>query len=269
MHKSTLTKIALILFAICATNACFAQDTLSKKQDTSVDKFPKAILVQLRSEHNRIAAATKERKYKELEIIKNDAINVTSRMIADFKDNFTFCPVYYYMDTNLDLIKNRVFKGILFNADSTPANDLVISDTSKDYLIVFYGYPTSQARTRDVAPDTTRRMEYADYTVPAWQKITDTTGYRYNSGEPMGKGLIINNYKFKQVSYLYKLEYQNLIFKLRKKNKKYIYLSKHYEIEYFPFAEVLNQKLIAREKKIRITNYKGVPPETLKDILLH
>ena len=133
MHKSTLTKIALILLVICATNACFAQDTLGKKQDTLADKFPKAILVQLRSEHNRITAATKERKYKELEIIKNDAVNVTSRMIADFKDNFTFCPVYYYMDTNLDLVKNRVFKGVLFNADSTPANDLVINDTSKDY----------------------------------------------------------------------------------------------------------------------------------------
>lgn len=222
MYKSTLTKIALILLVICATNACFAQDTLGKKQDTSVDKFPKAILVQLRSEHNRMAALSNGKRQKELEILKNDAVNVTSKMIADFKDHFNFCPVYYYMDTNLDLIKNRVFKGVLFNADSTPANDLVISDTSKDYLIVFYGYPTAQSRTKSI--------------------ITDSTKYRYNSGEPIGKGLVINNYKFQQVSYIANPEYQNSLFRT-KINKKYKYLSNHFDIEYFPHAEAFNKNL--------------------------
>ena len=246
MLKIYLPRISLVLFIILGANISYAQDTLAKKQDTLVNKFPRAVLVQLRSEHNRMEALNNQKKYDAIEGLEEDAINVASRMKADFNDNFNFCPVYYYMDTNLDLLKSRVFKDILFNADGTPATNIVISDTSRDYLIVFYGYPTPQSRLSDV--------------------VIDSFAYRYNSGEPLGKGLIINNYKFQQVSFLYKLDYENLAFRLRKANKKYIYVSKKYDMEYFPFAEVFNKKLQTRQEKIRISHHRGEDPN---DKLLH
>ena len=254
MLRTCFQTITIALFIVIITSACFAQDTLSHTGDTLKVQSPKALLVQLRSEHNRMAALIKQRRYKEIEGLKTDAMNVTARMISDFHDNFNYCPVYYYMDTNLDLIKNRVFQGVLLHEDLTPIEKVNIPDT--DYFIVFYGYPTSQSRRRDIVPDSTYRIVYSD-TTDIIRGIMDTMTYDYNSGEPMGKGLIVNNDKFKQVSFLYKLDYENFMFKLRRANKKYIYNSKHYEIEYFPFATLLNAKLIDRDKKIRITNYRG------------
>jgi len=254
MLRTCFQAIIIALSILIIAKTSYAQDTLSHAGDTLKARSPKVLLVQLRSEHNRMAALIKQRRYKEIEGLKADAMNVTTRMIADFHDNFNYCPVYYYMDTNLDLIKNRVFQGVLLHEDGTPAENVTIPDT--DYLIAFYGYPTSQSRISGVVKDSTYRIVYSD-TTDIVRGIMDTMTYDYNSGEPIGKGLIINNYKYKQVSFLYKFDYENLAFKLRRANKKYIYNSKRYEIEYYPFAALLNMKLIDRDKKIRISHYRG------------
>jgi len=254
MLRTCFQTISIAIFIIIIANACYAQDTLGHSADTLKSRSPKALLVQLRSEHNRMEALIKQHRYKEIEGLKTDAMNVTARMISDFHDNFNYCPVYYYMDTNMDLIKNRVFQGVLLHEDLTPIENVSIPDS--DYLIAFYGYPTSQSRTSNIVKDSTYRIVYSD-TSDIVKGIMDTMTYNYNSGEPIGKGLIINNNKFKQVSFLYKLDYENLMFKLRRANKKYIYVSKRYEIEYFPFATLLNAKLIDRDEKIRITHHRG------------
>ena len=245
-----------IIIAIVAGN-CYAQGPLNHATDTLSVRSPKVLLVQLRSEHNRMAALIKQHRYKEIETLKTDALNVRSRMIADFHDNFNYCPVYYYIDTNLDLIKNRVFQGVLLHEDGTPIANVTMPDS--DYLIVFYGYPAPQSRRSKVVKDSSYRIVYSD-TSDIAKGIMDTMTYDYNSGEPTATGLVINNYKFKQVSFLYKIGFENMMFKLNHANKKYIYTSKHYEIEYFPFAKLLNKALIEREKrnnKIRISNYSG------------
>ncbi|MFI5196584.1 MAG: hypothetical protein ACHQD8_05800, partial [Chitinophagales bacterium] len=66
--------------------------------------------------------------------------------------------------------------------------------------------------------------------------VTDSGKYVYDPETPQGKGLVVFNDNFQQIDYFYKLGYDELLFKLRKKSKKYYYVSKHYDIEYFPFA---------------------------------
>lgn len=208
-----MKKLLAAITAIFICCAAFAQEP----------QFPRAVLVQLRSEHNRVDALTKQRRYKQVEDVKAEAKKISDAMIGDFHDNFRFCPVYYYMDTNLDLVLKQQFDGILLDEHYKPASNVIVHPNDTDYLIVFYGFPVVQS--------------YGTRTV------TDSTKYMANSGEPFGRGLIINNYKMQQVHYYYKLAYQDIFFGKRKKNIKYLVTSDHYDMEYYPFAQSF-QKLL-------------------------
>jgi hypothetical protein len=194
---------SIFLLIILHAVSCAAQDS---------KRYPAAVLVQLRSEHNRIEALTKSGRYQDVEDVKKDALEVRKRMILDFHDHFHYCPVYYYIDTNADLIKLKAFDGVLLQEDGTPIKAPVLESTSENYLIVYYGYALSQSKVN-------------------WRPITDTSRYTYDPQTPYGKALVVLNAKFQQVNYLY-----NLNFKILKGNKKYYYHSKHFEIEYYPHA---------------------------------
>jgi len=180
------------------------------------------VLVQLRSEHNRIQALTKSRRFKDVEAVKIDANGAALKMIADFEDNFKYCPVYYYIDTNLELVKKRAFQNVLLDSSRNPVGNLVISDTSTDYYIVFYGYPILQPKRTPV--------------------ITDSMALTENH-ERTYKGLVVNNYKFQQVSYVAKPAYRNIAFQ-QKGDLRYNYSSKRFDIDYLPYATDLNKALV-------------------------
>jgi hypothetical protein len=220
-----------LVFAWCV---CVIFSGLSKSYaaDTLSRTFPSAILVQLRSEQSRINGLIKVGDTKALAQIEQDGAAVATATINDFHDHLDYCPVYYYMDSNLSKVMNRQFDGVLTNADGKPVKSDAITDT--DYFIVFYGSPTEQRRVKNL--------------------VTDSSVYQYNSGEPFGKGLIINNYKMQQVSYLYQLGYDNVFFNMFHRHSKYAYESRRYDIEYFPFAIKLNKDL-NEGGKIRIRRY--------------
>src|SRR5580698_8005575 len=94
---SILLSISVLIFINVIPG--FAQDTLSADV-----KYPIALLVQLKSEKSRIDAATRNKDYKALEEMKKDAKGARKAMIKDFKDHIDYCPVYYYMDTNLNQV---------------------------------------------------------------------------------------------------------------------------------------------------------------------
>ncbi len=273
-------------FILLAAQQGYAQDTTATKAVDTSYKFPKAILVQLRSEHNRIAALAEAHRNRELEMVKEDASRIMQKEIADFKDHITYCPVYFYIDTNLYLVKNRKFSGVLFNADSTPASNTGLNDTSKDYLIVYYGYPAYQSRVTDSLTDNPRNANLnrgddktnyrtrepldranTNYLIETYgypvhptnmkDSINNKDDIGYGEKEPFGKGLIINNCRFQQVSFLYKFGYDEVLFKMRKENRKYIYISKHFDMEYFPFAEKFNIGLENIHEKMKIRHYQG------------
>jgi hypothetical protein len=194
-------------------------------QDFDKKEAPSAVLFQLRTEHNRIAALQKTGYSRELEEVKNDAAIVTERLKSDFHDNFTLCPVYYYNDVNVDSIKNRKFKGIITYEDGTPVADSAIARLGNNYVIAYYGYPVFQ--------------------IKKGKTLTDTAKYTYDP-EPGGeKGLVILNGNFQQLTYYYKYGYDELMF-WGKNWKKYIYRSKHFDIQYYPFATRFQQTLFRR-----------------------
>ncbi len=230
MNRISVTLLTIATLVLTATDKARAADSLSKR-------YPRVVLVQLRSENNRIEALTKAQKYNDLEQVVNDARSTASAMINDFRDHFNYCPVYYFIDTNLDLIKQKKFDNILMNADRTEVTKPLIGASSSDYLIVFYGYPVAQRRSEKVVKDSAR--------------------YQSGAEQPSGKGLVINNDKYQQVSYIYTHGYNDIFTskKQKEKLKPYQFSSTRFEIEYVPLAEIFNRKLKERKdpKKIKIT----------------
>ena len=193
MNNLNPVKILLIFIILIQPFAGYGGDTLS-------GKYPRAVLVQLRSEHNRIEALTKDGNYKAIKEVKKDAVEVKKRMILDFTTNYHYSPVYYYIGTNADFIKKKVFDGILMNADGSAVNKPVINSNSNDYVIVYYGYYIYQPKPTNVVKDSSR--------------------YIYDPETPPGKGLVVLNAQFQQIDYFYKLGYDISPLRPRKKNRK-------------------------------------------------
>ena len=213
-------------------------------QKSNDGKLPYAVLVQLKSEKNRIAALIMAHDKKNLIRVQKDASRVKKAMINDFKDHFTYCPVYFYMDSNADKVIAGDLDGILFTADSSPVPPNAMGLQDKKYIIVFYGYPITQSHIKKVVPDSVAKQPQTE--------------------APNGKGLVINNSKMEQISYLYKFGYENFLFKPMR-NRNYIAVSKKFDMEYFPTAGVLDTKLYKNHKKITINHLTTISSALFSD----
>lgn len=230
MKKGSRTKYniaVMLILLVSITNTCLGQEekhherfvVANKEYHSHKTSFPpKAILVQLRSEQRRVQYFLSSRQFYEARQIKKDASIVSKVMKNDFEDHFTFCPVYYFMDTNAHLVKKQHFEGTLFTAEGLPISHCVIHPGDTNYYIVYYGYPEEQMQV-----DATTNMDF-----------------NIGNGEVMGKGLIFLNYNYRQKDFYYRFGYFDLFHKL---NPRYEYRSAKYDIDYFPFAAEYQQDL--------------------------
>jgi len=222
-------KPLIFIFVICV---CFSSVVFGQSPRT--DKYPSAVLVQLKAERNRINALIKAKEYNALETFKKDVNGVMMATIRDFWDHFDYCPVYYYIDTNFDAVINRKFKGVLLDEHLSIVHNPLINDSSNTHIIVYFGDPTWQTKKR------------------YW----DTTKAANAGSHPNGRGLIINDYSMRQINYLYTIDYDFFNFrKIRNKNL-YRYSSRKFNLEYIPHAAELNRIFKAPRKKNNKIKYR-------------
>ncbi|MCW3123926.1 MAG: hypothetical protein JWQ38_3418 [Flavipsychrobacter sp.] len=226
MRKNLIARIIILSFLIITAGTSFAA------VDSLGHKYPRVLLVQLFAEKNRLEALEKARKYKDIEEVTEDAKRTMEVTVNDFRDHFTYCPVYYFIDTNLEAIKNKQFDGVLLNADMSVVTNPTIKSTSTDYVIVYYGYPNAQKRSE---PNTAGVI-----------------------GENAGQRLVILNDKYRQMTYLSGGSFDGP--DRRNKKVKYAYTSRHFDLKYLPFARRFSYLLqrhpsfkngLQRKKKIR------------------
>ncbi len=122
--------LILLLFspgAICQT-----------KEKTASVKF---LLVELKSEKNKLDYFNAHKNPTELKHLSDDIAAQNLATINDYTDHFNYCPVYFYMDTNRQKIKDKQFEGYLFKGGYTilPAN--TIPDNETRFMVVKYGHP--------------------------------------------------------------------------------------------------------------------------------
>ncbi|OJW83221.1 MAG: hypothetical protein BGO69_19095 [Bacteroidetes bacterium 46-16] len=189
----------------------YANETFAQKRSDNF-YFPKAVLVQLRSEQRKVDYLQKHGSKKDLERLREDVQGVNAAMVNDFKDHFKLCPVYFFVDTNADLIKAKKFGGILFDTDMKPVNDPVVNAGSKDYYIIFYGLPEREDLHND----------------------NDLEAARTSFGE----GLVLNDYNYRQLKRPIRFYYYRNrgYYGIAKRHSIYNYSSKKYNIEYYELA---------------------------------
>lgn len=102
---------------------------------------PKAILVQLSTNDNRMKALSRNAENKALlHQLKADTDSTIAKMVSDFKDNFRYCPYYFYADTNAHLVRAGKFAGVFLNGELQPVSNIVLTPQDH-YNIVYFGYP--------------------------------------------------------------------------------------------------------------------------------
>ena len=218
-------------------------------QDSSIHKSPVAVLAQLTTEHTKVERFAQLNDTKAVAEVQKDAVAANAAMMGDFEANFKYCPVYYFFDNNLDQIKNRHFDGVLMNADGSTATNLPINDTSKNYIEVYFGYSTRHG--------------------------TDSKEDIGFSGSTLKKGLVICDYKLKEIGFIYKYEYETIFRTIKNSFRhnakaiakpgksdpkallaydeseevKYSYASQNYNISYIPYAKLLQKKIMESNLK--------------------
>ncbi len=100
---------------------------------------PSAVLVMLKAETNRITALREYGDIARAAQATHDAKMIMDCTISDFADNFNYCPVYYFVDTNLPLVKNKNFDGVLFDKEKKVYKTSPIAEGDTSFLIVYYG----------------------------------------------------------------------------------------------------------------------------------
>lgn len=233
MYRIHTHLLPLIILLSCALTPSV---TFAKKRDTTDvgmnRKPPKVILVMLFTETNRFDALVKAKRFQDTAILRKDMESVRTATVRDYTDNFKFCPVYFFNDVDVDAVKDKKFDGVLMNGKLGPAQNVNITDTN--YLIIYYGFPGWQSHER--------RME--------------VTTMGDVGSKPNGWGMVLNNHEMKQVGYTYWL--QNIL-SPKKKGRLYgyKYVSPKFDIEYFPLATEISDKLRRYAGKYAAKHPKG------------
>lgn len=132
--------ISLALFLLTTfTVTDAAAQLLMRKHARKHEAPPKAILVQLPTYERRIAYFEKNNNKASLEILKRDADSMAKKMVADFTDNFNYCPVYFFYDNNIEKVKTRKFENVLLDNQLQQVSITVLSATDSNYVIATFG----------------------------------------------------------------------------------------------------------------------------------
>ncbi len=219
-----LSIVAIILLA--AQISAEAQ-VVKRKKAKSNEHPPKAILVQLFTYQRKIDYYTKLQQPNEIKLLKQDTDSMITRMVSDFNDNFYYCPVYYFIDTNAHRVIKKDLDGILLDAQLQPVKNPVISGKDDNYQIVIFGYPIQKPT------DNLKKSEYGDFFS---SNYSVTTAYKQR--------LVVFDDEFDKVPLPLPNGSNNVYGgALKKPSDHYVYTSKKFPIYYKPYAKNLSAKM--------------------------
>lgn len=177
------------------------------------------ILVQLSSEINRMTALKRTGDVKRIKELDQDLRGVARAIRNDFRDHFTACPVYYFMDTNLSAVQQGHLDGVLINAEGEVLKHNPIK--GKEFQIVYYGYPKARI---------------------------SRTGYLRNEDDAAdfdtqkGKAWVVCDKEMNQVAYS-KPKTDMGKWADKHEDRNYTYRSRHFDIQYQPSAKQLQHAI--------------------------
>lgn len=198
----------------------FTFSFLTTKQIEEKKVFqPEVLLVQLSSEHNRMEALKAQGDEEGMKQLDKDLHGVFRAIRNDFRDNFTACPVYYFIDTNLSKITAGHLTHVLADADGYIQKGNPIK--GKRFQIAYYGYPKMRMRRTGYLP----KEDENDFDTQA------------------GKAWVVCDEEMNQVSYS-KPRRDPGRMSDRPEDKDYRYRSPEFDIYYRPSAKLLQSAML-------------------------
>lgn len=97
---------------------------------------PKAVLVEIFTGYKRLDRTQDNLTKPELETALKKA---TQKMKMDFEDNFKYCPVYYFYDSNIVAIQNGEIVEHIMDKNGNKVENPVIQNGDTTVLLLYYG----------------------------------------------------------------------------------------------------------------------------------
>ncbi|MEZ5015721.1 MAG: hypothetical protein R2800_01610 [Flavipsychrobacter sp.] len=219
--KYLITILCLLLMS--SANA----QIIKRKKAKADEKAPKAILVQLFTNQNKLAYLQERKKTDDIQLLKKDTDSILTKMVRDFNDNFYYCPVYYYIDSNIEHIRKKEFDGILLNENLQPVKNTVLENGATDFQIVIFGYPI-QKSSDNLKDDEKDDFFASNYSV--------TTKYKQR--------LVVFDHNFDKLPLPLPNGSNNVYGgALKHPAESYLYTSKKFPLYYKPYAKSLSAKM--------------------------
>ncbi len=128
-------KASFFMFLFLISAFSFAQATRETAQSQIVELKKGVLLVRLKTSENYINTLLRQGDKQGAEDARLQQEKENREIVAAFRDNFTFCKVYFFYSKYSDKIKSGKFKGYLLNTDFE--QDTVY--TGNDYLLGEFG----------------------------------------------------------------------------------------------------------------------------------
>lgn len=205
----------LIAALLVFSTQSFGQDKIFNRKHAKNEIPPKALLVIIPSESNRRAALQNMHDTKKLSLLEDAVKNVQRKMVMDFTDNFHYCPVYFFVDTNQAKIKALQFDGILLDSTLKPATNPVLANGDTNFIVGCYGI---MSPTHDTTASTAEAYK-------KHQDIATQTQSFYAMDHKFQ--ILHSGYPFKSYSLT-----KDPGYKMKKSKNAYYYSSPFFEISY-------------------------------------
>lgn len=104
-----------------------------------VANYHKGVLLVMLSTPNEAEIKTLEsqKRFSEIVLIKNELALRNNKIVNAFRENFTFCPVYYYYDTNAYKVMRHELHGILLDKQLLPNESITLPDSQQYFIASF------------------------------------------------------------------------------------------------------------------------------------
>lgn len=204
---------ALLLFSTQSSG----QDKIFTRKRAKHEVAPKALLVMIPSETNRRKALEAAHDTKRLSLLEDAVKKVQHKMAMDFTDNFRFCPVYFFVDTNQAKIQALQFSGILLDSVLNPVADPILQAGDTNFFVGCYGIMMA-------TPDSSSTNITAEQYKKHQDIATQTPGF-YAMDHKFE--VLHSGYPFKAYGLT-----ENPGYKMKKSKNAYYYSSPYFEIGY-------------------------------------
>jgi hypothetical protein len=196
-----MNKISILFFLLLISTSLVSQNTGTEKKKTNfrkqlhastkeqIDQLKNgALLVRLKTKTTTINALRKAGANARAEEIQRQQTEFNLNVIAAFRKNFNFCPIYFFYSDDSDNIRKKQFDQVTFLNDSLHA-DQAIKFNGKEFLTADFG---------TVEQDTAKYFSHNSYEPDGNFSVKKED--HYNGGPSFSyEGLIIRNDKFIQL----------------------------------------------------------------------